>query len=53
MKVYGIGMDEHKGEEKILEISVDTVIANPLIHKTMLTMKHAIKEQNITAAAQL
>lgn len=53
MKVYGIGMDEHKGEDKVLQLSVDTVIANPLVHKTMLTMKHAIKEQNITAAAQL
>jgi hypothetical protein len=51
--VYGIGMDtnEMKNEDKLLDYSVDTVIANPLLHKAMLTMKLAIKEQNITAAA--
>jgi len=49
--VYGIGMDEMKQEDKLLNYSVDTIIANPLLHKTILTMKHAIKEQNITAAA--
>ena len=44
LKVYGIGMDEFKGEDKLLASSVASVVEDPVLHRAMLTMKHAIQE---------